>query len=72
MTITHVLGIFALAAGGSLLVSEPMLGPDLFAEVTGLHVTALYPLCAVNLAAGALILSASGPFWFWRRRRNVM
>ena len=56
MSITHVLGIFALAAGGSLLLSEPVLGPDLLTEVTGIHVTALYPLCVVNIMAGAVAM----------------
>jgi len=56
VTVTHALGIFALAAGGSLLVSEPLLGPDLFAEVTGIHMTSLYPLCAVNILAGAVAM----------------
>jgi hypothetical protein len=56
VTVTHALGIFALAAGGSLLLSEPVLGPDLFAEVTGIHMTSLYPLCAVNIMAGAVAM----------------
>ena len=56
MTVTHVLGIFALAAGGSLLLSEPLLGPDLLTEVTGIHMTSLYPLCAVNIMAGAVAI----------------
>jgi hypothetical protein len=56
MTITHALGIFALAAGGSLLLSEILLGPDLLTEVTGIHVTSLYPLCAVNVMAGAVAM----------------
>ena len=56
MTVTHALGIFALAAGGSLLLSAPVLGPDLFAEVTGIHMTSLYPLCAVNILAGAVAM----------------
>jgi hypothetical protein len=56
MTITSMLGIFALAAGGSLLVSEPVLGQDLLTEVTGIPVTSLYPLCAANLMAGAVAM----------------
>jgi hypothetical protein len=56
MTVTSIVGIFALAAGGSLLLSEPVLGPDLFTEVTGIHVTSLYPLCAVNILAGAVAM----------------
>ena len=56
MSVTHALGIFALAAGGSLLLSEPVLGPDLLTEVTGIHMTSLYPLCAVNILAGAVAI----------------
>jgi hypothetical protein len=56
VTVTHVLGIFALAAGGSLLLSEPVLGPDLLTEVTGIDVTSLYPLCAMNILAGAVAM----------------
>jgi hypothetical protein len=56
MTITSMLGIFALAAGGSLLVSEPLLGPDLLTEVTGMHATSLYPLCAVSILVGAVAM----------------
>lgn len=56
MTITSIVGIFAFAAGGSLLLSEPVLGADLFTEVTGIPVTSLYPLCAANLMAGAIAM----------------
>ena len=56
MTVTHILGIFALAAGGSLLLSEPLLGQDLLTEVTGMPLTSLYPLCAVSIMAGAVAL----------------
>ncbi|NOT56328.1 MAG: hypothetical protein HOP18_17155 [Deltaproteobacteria bacterium] len=54
MTVTHILGIFALAAGGSLLLSEPLLGRDLLTEVTGMHGTALYPWCVVSITTGAV------------------
>ncbi len=54
MTVTHTLGIVALAAGGSLLLSEPLLGQNLLTEVTGMQVTSLYPLCAVSIIAGAV------------------
>ena len=56
MTLTSVVGIFAFAAGGSLLLSESMLGPDLLTEVTGIPVTSLYPLCAANLTVGAIAM----------------
>lgn len=54
MTVTHTLGIFALAAGGSLLLSVPLLGQDLLMEVTGMHGTSLYPWCVVSIMAGAV------------------
>ena len=54
MTVTHTLGIFALAAGGSLLLSEPLLGQDLLTEVTGMHGTLLYLWCVVSITAGAV------------------
>ena len=54
MTVTHTLGIFALAAGGSLLLSEPLLGQDLLTEVTGTPIASLYPLCALSIAVGAV------------------
>jgi hypothetical protein len=56
MTVTSMLGVFALAAGGSLLLSEPLLGQDLLTEVTGMHATSLYPLCAVSIIAGAVAM----------------
>ena len=54
VTVTRTLGIFALAAGGSLLLSEPLLGRDLLTEVTGLPVALLYPLCGITIATGAI------------------
>ena len=56
MTVTSMLGVFALAAGGSLLLSEPVLGPDLLTEVTGMQVTSLYQVCAVSITAGAVAM----------------
>jgi hypothetical protein len=56
MTVTSMLGVFALAAGGSLLLSEPLLGPDLLTEMTGMQVSLLYPLCAVSIVAGAVAM----------------
>jgi len=56
VTISHTLGIFALAAGGSLLLSEPLLGQDLLTEVTGMHATSLYPLCAASIITGAVAM----------------
>ena len=56
MTVTSILGIFAFATGGSLLVSEPLLGHDLLTEVMGMQVTSLYPLCAVCIVAGAVAM----------------
>jgi hypothetical protein len=56
VTVTHTLGIFALAAGGSLLLSEPLLGQDLLTEVTGMHMASLYPWCVVSIMAGAVAM----------------
>jgi hypothetical protein len=56
MTVTSMLGIFALAAGGSLLLSEPLLGPDLLTEMTGMQVTSLYQVCAVSITVGAVAM----------------
>jgi hypothetical protein len=56
MTVTSVVGIFAFAAGGSLLLSELVLGANLLTEVTGMHAPSLYPLCAVSIIAGAVAM----------------
>jgi hypothetical protein len=56
MTVTSMLGVFALAAGGSLLLSEPVLGPDLLTEVTGMEGSSLYSLCVVSITAGAVAM----------------
>lgn len=54
MTATHILGIFALAAGGSVLMSEPVLGRDVLTEVTGMHGTALYLWCLTSIVIGVI------------------
>jgi hypothetical protein len=56
VTISHTLGIFALAAGGSLLLSEPLLGQDLLTEVTGMNGTSLYLWSVVSVMAGAVAM----------------
>ena len=56
VTATHILGIFALAAGGSVLLSGPLLGQDLLTEVTGMEVISLYPLCAGSIVIGAVAM----------------
>ena len=56
MTVTSVVGIFAFAAGGSLLLSAPVLGPELLTEVTGMPATSLYPLCVVSVMTGAVAM----------------
>jgi hypothetical protein len=33
-----------------------LLGQDLLTEVTGMHVTSLYPLCAVSIMAGVVAM----------------
>lgn len=56
VTITHSLGVFALAAGGSLLLSEPLLGEGLLTEVTGMQGIVLYLWCVVNIVAGVIAM----------------
>ena len=51
---TRLLGALALATGGTLLVSEPLLGPELFAELTGTTLGSLRLVCALAIGLGAL------------------
>src|SRR5262245_49896283 len=50
----RLLGVLALAAGGSLLVSEPLLGQDLFSELTGTQVLPLRLICTVIRVMGLI------------------
>ena len=54
MNLTRLLGALALAAGGSLLLSELLIGQDLFSELTGNSPMSLRLICAVAIVLGAL------------------
>jgi len=49
---TRLLGVLALAAGGSLLLSEPLLGQDLLTELTGTQMLSLRLVCTVAIVLG--------------------
>jgi hypothetical protein len=49
-----LLGVLALAAGGSLLLSEPLLGQELLTDLTGTNLWALRAVCAIVIVLGAL------------------
>jgi hypothetical protein len=51
---TRLLGVVALAAGGSLLLSEPLLGQDLLTELTGTSLVPLRAVCVIAIVLGAL------------------
>ena len=52
MNPARLFGGLALAAGGSLLLSEPLLGQDLLFELTGIQMAPLQLMCAVTMALG--------------------
>ena len=52
MNPTRLLGVLALAAGGSLLLSEPLLGQDLLTELTGTQMLSLRLVCTVAIVLG--------------------
>lgn len=54
MNFTRLLGALALAAGGSLLLSELFIGQELFAEVTGTQGGLLWIPCTVAIVLGLL------------------
>ena len=54
MSPTRLLGTLTLAAGGSLLLSEPLIGQDLFTELTGTQLLSLRLVCAVAIVLGLL------------------
>jgi hypothetical protein len=49
---TRLLGILTLAAGGSLLLSEPLIGQELLTEVTGTGLLPLRFVCTVAIVLG--------------------
>ena len=54
MNATRLLGVLALATGGSLLLSEPLLGQALLTELTGTNLMTLRAVCALTIVLGAL------------------
>ena len=52
MSPTRLLGALTLAAGGSLLLSEPLIGQDLLTDVTGTSLLSLRFVCTVAIALG--------------------
>ncbi len=54
MNPTRLLGVVALAAGGSFLLSEPLLGQDLLTELTGTSLVPLRAVCAIAIVLGVL------------------
>jgi len=54
MSLPRLFGTLALATGGSLLLSELLLGQDLLRELTGTTLGALWPVCAVSIVLGFL------------------
>ena len=54
MNATRLLGVVALAAGGSLLLSEPLLGQDLLTDLTGTSLVTLRAVCAIVVVLGGL------------------
>jgi hypothetical protein len=54
VNLTHLLGVLALAAGGSLLLSEPLLGQDLLSELTGIQLLPLRLICTVVIVLGVV------------------
>jgi hypothetical protein len=49
-----LLGVLALAAGGSFLVSEPLLGQELLTDLTGTNLWVLRAVCTIVIVLGAL------------------
>ena len=53
VNLTRLLGALALATGGSLLLSEPLIGPEFFYELLGTSLASLWLACVVAIALGA-------------------
>jgi len=51
---TRLLGALTLAAGGSLLLSEPLIGQDLLTDLTGISLLSLRFVCTVAVVLGLL------------------
>ncbi len=54
MNPTRLLGALTLAAGGSLLLSEPLIGQDLLTDLTGISLLSLRFVCTVAVVLGLL------------------
>jgi integrase len=54
VNLTQLLGMLALATGGGLLLSEPLIGQDLLTEWAGDSVAPLRLVCAVAIVLGAV------------------
>ena len=54
MNPTRLLGALTLAAGGSLLLSEPLIGQDLLTDLTGTSLLSLRFVCTVAVVLGLL------------------
>jgi hypothetical protein len=54
MSLTRLLGALALATGGSLLLSELLLGQDFFQELMGTTLAPLRLGCVMAIVLGAL------------------
>jgi hypothetical protein len=50
----RLLGALTLAAGGSLLLSEPLIGQDLLSDLTGTSLLSLRLVCTVAIGLGLL------------------
>ena len=59
MSPIQLMGILGLATGAGLLLSEPILGQYLLAELTGLQIVLLRIMCAIVVALGALAVGLS-------------
>ena len=60
MNPSRIFGGVALAVGGSLLLSEPLLRQELVVELTGTLMTILKVLCGMVALLGVLALGFSG------------
>jgi hypothetical protein len=56
MNPTQLLGALTLTAGCTLLVSEPVLGPDRLLELTGTTLVSLRPACVIAIGLGILAI----------------
>jgi hypothetical protein len=55
----RLLGVFALVTGSGVLLSEPLLGPGRFQELTGSTLESLWLGCIAVALLGAIAIAAS-------------